>query len=268
MAALRQLKDEKLTFKLQSHMELTSKFMTKLDKQDLGTPGSRAGVPSNPPVPPVVPTIVHQTQQEVAVTINPGPAWKTTEFDEAEVLLVGDDETMKRDVPALQLTENTWTSTSRIAGVVKGNPLKAGVPGSRAGTPEFYVDYLQAKGIASDSSFRYPTRSWFQSHFILPEIHGLRLTQVTIYRQSLEREGVDFETKSVNLVEGISLKVGVEGTARRASLLRKYDPTRFEDEKWNGSPTCLTIDRAEFLEQFLYMHDGKYKGMSEEEKSK
>eukprot|EP00971_Amphidinium_carterae_P150083 2975037-Amphidinium_carterae.1 len=108
------------------------------------------------------------------------------------------------------------------------------------------VDYLQVKGIASSSSIRYPTRPWFRDHFILPEHHGL--TQVEL--QTLEVEGMNLERKTVAQVEGmwilssyttktdsctdqrmvrhvklLEVALGAEGFARRASLLRKQDPT-------------------------------------------
>eukprot|EP00971_Amphidinium_carterae_P169135 3350593-Amphidinium_carterae.1 len=145
------------------------------------------------------------------------------------------------------------------------------------------MDYLQVEGIASRSSLRYPTRSWFRDHFILPEHHGF--TDVEL--QALGREGVDLREKTVSQVPGMwilngytkksddneqeivrhvkLLEVGEEGTARRASLLRKQAPDRFQDKRWNGSPSCLQISRTEFLEQFLYMKNGRYRDMTEEQ---
>eukprot|EP00971_Amphidinium_carterae_P314155 6244629-Amphidinium_carterae.1 len=121
------------------------------------------------------------------------------------------------------------------------------------------MDYLQVEGIAARSSMRYPTRAWYKDHFILPEDHGF--TQVEL--RSLEIEGVNLQEKTVSSVDGLwilnshttradqndqrivrrvrLLEVGVEGNARRASLLRKNDPSRFSDKRWNGSPTCLHI---------------------------
>eukprot|EP00971_Amphidinium_carterae_P118536 2348292-Amphidinium_carterae.4 len=297
MSELQQLGDKMLTGKLQQHMERTAMLLAKVEEKEREAPGLHAGAPPNPPFPPVVPTIVHQTQQQVAITITPGPMWKTTEFDESDVWLVGDDESMLKAtptpnmtvlnaVPALNMTENTWTSTNRVSGIVKANPLKAGVPGLRAGTPEFYVDYLQVKGIASNCSIRHPTRSWFRDHFILPEHHGF--TQVEL--QSLEVEGVNLKNMTVSQVEGMWIlnsyttmansstnqrmvrhvklvEVGAEGTARRASLIRKQDPERFKDKRWNGSPSCLQITREEYLEQFLYSIGGNYKNTTEEQKA-
>eukprot|EP00971_Amphidinium_carterae_P322843 6416730-Amphidinium_carterae.1 len=118
MTALQQLEDEALTARLQRHMEQTALFLTKLENKEGGTPGAHAEVPT------VMPTIVHQTQQQVAITITPGPAWKTTEFEESDVWLVGDDDVMMKEVPPLKMTENTWTQTVRVAGIVKVNPLK------------------------------------------------------------------------------------------------------------------------------------------------
>eukprot|EP00971_Amphidinium_carterae_P350944 6491821-Amphidinium_carterae.2 len=149
MSELQQLGDKMLTGRLQQHMEFTAKFLAKVEKEEKEASGLRAGVSPTPPVPPVVPTIVHQTQQQVAITISPGPTWKTTEFEESDVWLVGDDESMLKAmpklnmtvltaVPPLNLTENTWTPTNRVTRVVMPNPMKAGVSGLRAGTPEFY----------------------------------------------------------------------------------------------------------------------------------
>eukprot|EP00971_Amphidinium_carterae_P084143 1665698-Amphidinium_carterae.1 len=99
MSELQQLGDKMLVDKLQQHMEMTAKFLAKVEKEEKEAPGLRAGASPNPPVPPVVPTIVHQTQQQVAITITPGPTWETTEFEESDVWLVGDDESMLKAIP-------------------------------------------------------------------------------------------------------------------------------------------------------------------------
>eukprot|EP00971_Amphidinium_carterae_P113727 2253521-Amphidinium_carterae.1 len=139
MSELQQLGDKMLTGKLQQHMEWTAKFLAKVETMEREAPGLHAGAPPNPPIPPVVPTIVHQTHQQVAITITPGPAWKTTEFDESDMWFVGDDETMQKalptlnmtvlkPVPALNLTENNWISTNRVTGIVKSNPFEGWSP--------------------------------------------------------------------------------------------------------------------------------------------
>eukprot|EP00971_Amphidinium_carterae_P215565 4278784-Amphidinium_carterae.2 len=145
------------------------------------------------------------------------------------------------------------------------------------------MDYLQVEGIASSSSLRYPARPWFRDHFILPEHHGF--THVEL--QTLGVEGVSVERRTVSQVDGMwilnsyttkadsktdqrmvrhvkLLEVGAEGTPRRASLLRKHAPDRFQDKRWNGSPSCLQITREEYLEQFLYTVGGRYKDMTDE----
>eukprot|EP00971_Amphidinium_carterae_P213154 4230477-Amphidinium_carterae.1 len=122
MSELQQLGDKLLTDKLQQHMEFTAKFLVKLEKGEKEASGLRAGASQTPPVPAVVPTIVHQTQQQVAITITPGPMWQTPEFTESDVWLVGDDESMMKGkpkinmtvltaVPPLNLTDNTWITT-------------------------------------------------------------------------------------------------------------------------------------------------------------
>eukprot|EP00971_Amphidinium_carterae_P028536 561633-Amphidinium_carterae.1 len=127
-------------------MEFTAKFMGKVEEVEKEVSGSRVGTSQSFPFPTVVPAVVHQTEKQVEITITPGPMWKTTEFDESEVLLVGDDEASKKvvsivnmttltEVPPLNLTDNTWTPTKRVRGIVKANPMKSGVSGSRVGTP-------------------------------------------------------------------------------------------------------------------------------------
>eukprot|EP00971_Amphidinium_carterae_P041238 809786-Amphidinium_carterae.1 len=118
-------------------MEFTAKFLGKVEEDEKEASGLRAGASQSPPVPAVVPTIVHQTEQHVEITIKPGPMWKTTEFEESDVWLVGVEDSMMKatstanmtmltPVPALNLTDNTWTPTKRVTGVVKPNPLKTG----------------------------------------------------------------------------------------------------------------------------------------------
>eukprot|EP00971_Amphidinium_carterae_P265224 5261080-Amphidinium_carterae.1 len=289
MSELQLLADQDLTDKLQQHVEFTAKFLGKVEEAEKGVSGSRVGTSQSPPVPAVVQAIVHQTEKQVEITITPGPVWKTTEFEESDVWLVGDEESMKKnlsatnmtvetDVPPLNLTDNTWTPTKRVRGIVKQNPMKGGVSGSRVGTPEFYMDYLQAEGIASKSSIRYPTQAWFKDHFILPEDHGF--SQVELL--ALEKEGVRLLEKTVTTVDGLwilnshatkvnerivrrvrLLEVGAEGAVRRANQLRKEKPSRFSDKRWNGSPTCLHIDTEEFLEKFLYTEWEGFRGMTE-----
>eukprot|EP00971_Amphidinium_carterae_P264013 5237595-Amphidinium_carterae.2 len=113
MTALQQLEDDTLTARLQRHMEQTAVFLTKVEDKEGGTPGAHVGVPT------VAPTIVHQTHQQVAITITPGPAWKTTEFEESDMMLVGDNDVMTKEAPPLKMTENTWARTLRVAGIVK-----------------------------------------------------------------------------------------------------------------------------------------------------
>eukprot|EP00971_Amphidinium_carterae_P336564 6472990-Amphidinium_carterae.2 len=138
MSELQMLDDQALIEKLQQHMEFTANFLGKVEEAGIGASGSRVRAPQSPPVPAVIPTIVHQTEKQVDITITPGPMWKTTEFDESDVWLVGDDESMKKAVPItnlavltevtpLNLTDNTWTPTKRVRGIVKPNPMKTGV---------------------------------------------------------------------------------------------------------------------------------------------
>eukprot|EP00971_Amphidinium_carterae_P077884 1540665-Amphidinium_carterae.1 len=210
MLELQQLLDKSLLDKLQEHVEFTAKLLGKVEEDEKVASGLRAGASESPQVPAVVPNIVHQTEQHVAITIQPGPMWKTTEFDDSDVWLVGDDDSMTpvkpkdnmielTPVPPLNLRENTWTPTKRVTGVVKPNPMKTGASGLRAGASEFYVDYLQVEGIASRTSIRYPTRDWFKDHFILTEHHGF--TEVEL--QALVVEGVDLDKGKLTSVPGM-----------------------------------------------------------------
>eukprot|EP00971_Amphidinium_carterae_P010338 204244-Amphidinium_carterae.1 len=85
MSELQLLGDQFLTDKLQQHMEFTAKFLGKVEEVEKEASGSRVGASQSPPVPAVVPTIVHQTEKQVEITITPGPVWKTTEFEESDV---------------------------------------------------------------------------------------------------------------------------------------------------------------------------------------
>eukprot|EP00971_Amphidinium_carterae_P208447 4135756-Amphidinium_carterae.3 len=62
------------------------------------------------------------------------------------------------------------------------------------------------------------------------------------------------------------LEVGREGRPRRASMIRKACPERFNHLKWNGSPECLTITLREYYAQFLYLdREGEYQRNEEED---
>eukprot|EP00971_Amphidinium_carterae_P342459 6481766-Amphidinium_carterae.1 len=50
-------------------------------------------------------------------------------------------------------------------------------------------------------------------------------------------------------------------------MLRKADPERFADPKWNGSPECLTVTHVQYFEQLLYTDkNGNFKNLSQQEK--
>eukprot|EP00971_Amphidinium_carterae_P164080 3252827-Amphidinium_carterae.5 len=169
-------------------------------------------------------------------------------------------------VPFITLNEKTTMNTLRhrlrVRGIAIENPLKimkkSGIRSLYSGSPDevgnvsVYVDYFKAKGIASESAIRYPTREWFKEHFLVPSSHTFQ--QVTLH--TLIAEGVDVENNAMNRVTGMwilngyvmkgednqmvrhlkTLEVGPEGPPRRASVLRKADRTRFNYPKWNGSP--------------------------------
>eukprot|EP00971_Amphidinium_carterae_P274290 5443276-Amphidinium_carterae.7 len=181
-------------------------------------------------------------------------------------------------VPDIVLAERTVMSTLRVRGIAVENPLKikkkSGIQSLCSGSPDevgdahVYIDYLQAKGIASESAIRYPTREWYKEHFLVPSSQPL--SQVTL--RTMVAEGVDVENNAMERVEGMwilngyvmkgdddqmeshlkILEVGPEGPPRRASVLRRMDPSSFRHPKWNGSPECLTVGVEEFFGQFVY----------------
>eukprot|EP00971_Amphidinium_carterae_P112859 2234972-Amphidinium_carterae.1 len=144
-----------------------------------------------------------------------------------------------------------------------------------------YVDYLSHKGVASDSAIRYPTKEWFRRNFLLSSAQEMN----EVVRSSLQAEGVDVDNQTINPVQGLwvlnayarsandmrerqikLLEVGPEGAPRRASLLRRANPDRFNHPKWNGSPECLTICWSEYHDQFLYRdEDGAQPRVSDDE---
>eukprot|EP00971_Amphidinium_carterae_P336563 6472990-Amphidinium_carterae.1 len=74
------------------------------------------------------------------------------------------------------------------------------------------------------------------------------------------------ETRDQGVVRRVRLlEVGLEGAVRRASALRRENPTRFKNRCWNGSPTCLHISREDFLEQFLYTEWKGFQNMTEDQ---
>eukprot|EP00971_Amphidinium_carterae_P116364 2304873-Amphidinium_carterae.2 len=173
-------------------------------------------------------------------------------------------------VGELTLDGNVVMTTLRVRGIAVKNPWK----NRRRQEPQpvdivsVYVDYLQAKGIASEGSIRYPTREFYSERFVVPSNHPLP----PVMKQALGAEGVDVENTALNLIEGLwvltgytlrdtegnvtrhrkIVEVGVEGPPRRASLVRKDDPGRFYHDKWNGSPECLKISHREFRMQYWY----------------
>eukprot|EP00971_Amphidinium_carterae_P340825 6479319-Amphidinium_carterae.1 len=168
-------------------------------------------------------------------------------------------------------------NTLRVRGIAVKNPWKtkrrqepqpAYIPADTVDKVSVYVDYLQAKGIASEGAIRYPTQEFYSERFIVPSSHPLSSEMKT----ALDLEGVDVENNALNMVAGrwvltgYTLKdengnvtrlrkiveVGAEGPPRRASLMRREDPGRFHHDKWNGSPECLTISHKEFRAQYWY----------------
>eukprot|EP00971_Amphidinium_carterae_P316012 6281437-Amphidinium_carterae.1 len=104
--------------------------------------------------------------------------------------------------------------------------------------------------------------------------------------EGLTLEGVDVENNALNRVAGLwaligytlkddnghvtrhrkIVEVGAEGPPRRASLVRKEDPGRFRQEKWNGSPECLTISHKEFRLQYWYKdRNGHFENVTDQE---
>eukprot|EP00971_Amphidinium_carterae_P000215 4552-Amphidinium_carterae.2 len=167
MAVLQQLEDTTLGQGYQEHLTSIAKFLGQVTAPEEGVlGGTLAGTPAPEPL------IIGQTKRRVGVTLTPGPVITSKEFENVDLVLV-DQHVTRQQVPEIMLTEGTVMSTFRIRGIALENPLKArkvngeeGVPGGTlAGTPdniekvEVYIDYLNAKGIESESVIRYPTRN-------------------------------------------------------------------------------------------------------------
>eukprot|EP00971_Amphidinium_carterae_P113069 2239680-Amphidinium_carterae.1 len=294
LSVLQQLTDVALVQCYQKHTVKSAEFLKRISEEPEGTQGSPlAGVPI------LKPRIVAQTSKRVGVMLTPGPNATTQDFHDVDLVLIS-EHVVREHMPALLLEEGTVVRSARVRGIAKENPLKrqknlvnqrleGGAPGGpSAGVPldqggiEMYVDYLSHKGIASDSAIRYPTKAWYQSHFLLSSSEVIS----DVVKTSLQAEGVDVDNQTINTVEGLwvmiasargksndirerqikLLEVGQEGAPRRASLLRKADPDRFNHHKWNGSPECLTICWKEYYEQFLYRNeDGEFPQVSDAE---
>eukprot|EP00971_Amphidinium_carterae_P090860 1798464-Amphidinium_carterae.2 len=274
-----ELDNSDLTKQYNNHMVATTKFLTVITGKEEGVGGVLASTPAQEP------QIIEQTKRRVGVTLTPGPAVTSKEFASVDLILV-DQAAIHQPVRDITLGGNTVMSTLRVRGIAIESPLKAkkklGVrslyrPPDEVDTVSVYVDYLQAKGIASEGAIRYPTREFYKERFLVPSSQPL--PYVTQQALVAEGEGVDVENKALNVVEGMwilngyflkgddgnvvrhlkILEVGPEGPPRRASLVRKADPARFNHPKWNGSPECLKIGLAEYYVQFLYMNrNGKF----------
>eukprot|EP00971_Amphidinium_carterae_P211883 4204685-Amphidinium_carterae.2 len=284
LAVLRELNNPDLTKKYNDHMIATTKFLTTITDEGEGVGGVLASTPAQEP------QIIEQARRKVGVTLNPGPALTSMEFAGVDLVLV-DQNASHRWVCELMLSSNVVLNTVRVRGIAVKNPWKAKrkqepqpvyVPADTVDTVNVYVDYLQAKGIASEGAIRCPTREFYRERFIVPGNRPLS----DAMKQDLEEEGVDVTNHALNRVEGLwvltgyalkeaegvvrryrkIVEVGAEGAPRRASLVRKEDPARFQHDKWNGSPECLTISHQEFRDQFWYKdRNGHFGGVNDPE---
>eukprot|EP00971_Amphidinium_carterae_P214326 4253611-Amphidinium_carterae.2 len=157
-------------------------------------------------------------------------------------------------------------STLRVRGVAIENPWKAKkkleartvyVPPDTLDKVSVYVDYLQAKGIASEGAMRAVQLTAFECHSANVGgrrsgcgEHRLEPSGRTVDSQRIHH-GFGWQRASCVRYRKI-LEVGPKGAPRRASFVRKADPARFKHDKWNGSSECLTISLTEYYVQYWY----------------
>eukprot|EP00971_Amphidinium_carterae_P143466 2842512-Amphidinium_carterae.2 len=222
MDFLQQLDETELGRRYQEHITASARFLARVKSEQGGVPDLLVGTPAPEP------TIIGQTKRRI-------------EFEDVDLVLVN-QETTQQQVPGIMLTEGTVLDTVRIRGIAKENPLKEkkrlGVQGlltpDRIHDITIYVDYLKAKGIASESAIQYPTREWFREHLLVPSSH--LFTQVDV--QTMGTEGVDLEKRKMNKVDGMwifngyLLKDSNEKMVRHVKLLEV--PTWALEENQEG----------------------------------
>eukprot|EP00971_Amphidinium_carterae_P338598 6476005-Amphidinium_carterae.1 len=181
-------------------MVATTKFLSVITDEGEGVGGVLASTPAQEP------QIIEQTRRRVGVTLNPGPAVTSEEFADVDLVLV-DQNASHHAVPELTLGGNVSLNTFRVRGIAVENPWKIKRRSEdrsvyvSANTPDkvsVYVDYPQAKGIASEGALRYPTREFYRERFIVPSKHPL----TPVMQQTLAGEGVDVENTALNPVPG------------------------------------------------------------------
>eukprot|EP00971_Amphidinium_carterae_P268628 5329150-Amphidinium_carterae.4 len=283
-AVLRDLEDPELTKKYIDHIAATTKFLATIVEEGEGVGGVLATTPAQEP------QIIEQAKRKVGVTLKPGPLVTSREFEDVDLVLV-DKHASRVPVREVYLDGNVVLNTQRVRGIAVKNPRKtqrgrgpqsAFVPADTVDKTSVHVDYLQAKGIASEGAIRYPTHEFYQERFLVPGNHPLSEEM----ERGLEQEAVDVRNRALNRVAGLwtligytlrdgdspvtrhrkLVEVGAEGPPRRASLVRKDDPSRFIKDKWNGSPECLTISHKEYRLQYWYKdREGHFENVTDPE---
>eukprot|EP00971_Amphidinium_carterae_P067285 1331925-Amphidinium_carterae.1 len=196
-AVLRELDNPELTKKYNDHTAATTKFLATITDEEEGVGGILATTPAQEP------QIIEQAKRKVGVTLKPGPAVTSREFENVDLVLV-DQHASHQPVSELVLDGNVVMNTLRVRGIAVKNPWKTKrrqglqpvyVPADTVDKVSVYVDYLQARGIASEGAIRYPTREFYSERFLVPGNHPLSSEM----KEALTQEGVDVENNALNI---------------------------------------------------------------------
>eukprot|EP00971_Amphidinium_carterae_P319603 6352170-Amphidinium_carterae.1 len=205
-AVLKELDDPELTKRYSDHIAATTKFLAIITDEEDGVGGVLATTPAQEP------QIIEQARKKVGVTLTPGPAMTSREFENVDLVLV-DRHASRKHVKELMLDGNVVMTTLRVRGIAVKNPWKASrrqgpqpayIPADTVDKVSVYVDYLQAKGIASEGAIRYPTREFYTERFLVPGNNPLSQEMI----KGLTQEGVDVENKALNQVAGMWALIG------------------------------------------------------------